>query len=137
MQTKPRLKLVPKDARADQQEADYRATAVEDEIARPQPTKRPITGYSWDKFSREWAVRLKRARADGSMWALSHTLLAMTRDRDCVVVTTAVMTTAGLSRRHKLEILGRLERLGLIAVEWRGRKAPMVTPLYPPTIARR
>jgi hypothetical protein len=138
MPRKPRLRLVPKDEPVDQEEADYLAVAVEeDAVASTEPAARPATGSPWDKFSREWAMRLKRAHADGSMWALGHTLLVMASNRDCIAVTTAVMTRAGLARHHKREILGRLERLGLITVEGRGQKTPVVTPHYPPAFAKR
>lgn len=48
-----------------------------------------------------------------------------------VKVTKKVFLDCRMDRHTKLETLRRLEQAGLISVEWRPRKSPLVTILFP------
>jgi hypothetical protein len=48
-----------------------------------------------------------------------------------IKVTNRALASYKMDRHTKLETLRRLERAGLISVEWRQRKSPLVTILFP------
>jgi hypothetical protein len=49
-----------------------------------------------------------------------------------VKVTNEFLTGLGISRSAKNDALRKLEKLGVISVEWRGRKSPVVKVKVPP-----
>jgi hypothetical protein len=125
MQTKPRLRLVSK-------------ASPDPEVATEHAARRTRRGgFPWERFGVEWSRRLRAVHANGSMWSLALLLQTMSCNSDRITITSAIMAEAGLPRQHKRRILERLEEAGLIAIEWRGRRAPIVTPFYPPEVRRR
>jgi hypothetical protein len=79
------------------------------------------------KFPKLWRVRLAETRANGCAYRVALYLL----DRACwsrqVTLSTATMRNLGVSRNGKRGALRQLRRAGLIAVEERPRKSPLVT----------
>jgi hypothetical protein len=80
-------------------------------------------------FPTTFIKRLAAAHVGEAAVLVALVLCDMARRNERFPVTGAVMCKAGQSRQHKRRVLERLERVGMIAVEWRGRKSPMVTPL--------
>jgi hypothetical protein len=78
------------------------------------------------KFPKLWRVRLAETRASGCAYRVALYLL----DRACwsrqVTLSTATMRKLGVSRNGKRGALRQLRRAGLIAVEERPRKSPLV-----------
>ena len=79
------------------------------------------------KFPRMWRTRLAETRASGCAYRVALYLL----DKSCwsrqVTVSTATMQKLGVSRNGKRRALHQLRRAGLIAVEERPSKSPIVT----------
>jgi hypothetical protein len=79
------------------------------------------------KFPKLWRVRLAETHANGCAYRVALYLL----DRACwsrqVTLSTATMRNLGVSRNGKRGALRQLRRAGLIAVEERPRKSPLVT----------
>ena len=74
-----------------------------------------------------WQTCLAEMNADGSTYRVALYLL----DKACwsqqVPLGNRVLETHGVSRRTKWRALGRLRQAGLIAVEHRPRRNPVVT----------
>jgi hypothetical protein len=87
-------------------------------------------GRQFTRFENEWAKRLIANKSTVGMWRMSLVLLRKADFADRFPVTAKTMREAGLSRWSKQDVLKRLEALGLIRVEWRGRRAPIVTAGY-------
>jgi hypothetical protein len=47
-----------------------------------------------------------------------------------VVLSNSILRTIGISRKAKLRALRQLETAGIVAVDWRGQKSPLVTVLW-------
>ena len=79
------------------------------------------------KVPRMWRARLAEIRAGGCAYRVALYLL----DKACwsrqVTVSTTTMRKLGISRNGKRSALHQLRRAGLIAVEERPRKSPVVT----------
>jgi hypothetical protein len=141
MRSKPKLRLVPENLT--QEEADYRAVAVEDDEvglqspAAPTLARRKDGGFPFYMLAKEWAKKLRAGNASGDLWSLSLVLQDRTHRHDRFAVTAKVMQEADVARQHKVNLLKRLVELDLVEVEWRGSKSPMVTPFYPPGGRRR
>jgi hypothetical protein len=79
------------------------------------------------KFPKIWQMRLAETQADGCAYRVALHLL----DKACwsrqVVLGTATMEKLGVGRKGKRGALQHLRRAGLIAVEERPRKSPIVT----------
>jgi hypothetical protein len=79
------------------------------------------------KFPEIWRVRLAETRADGCAYRVALYVL----DKACwsrqVVLSTATMQNLGVGRKGKRGALQQLRRAGLIAVEERPDKSPIVT----------
>jgi hypothetical protein len=79
------------------------------------------------KVPKLWRVRLAETRASGCAYRVALYLL----DRACwsrqVILSTATMRKLGVSRNGKRRALQQLRRSGLIAVEERPSKSPIVT----------
>ena len=79
------------------------------------------------KFPKLWRVRLAETRANGCAYRVALYLL----DRACwsrqVTLSTATMRKLGVSRYGKRSALNQLRRAGLVAVEERPSKSPIVT----------
>jgi hypothetical protein len=79
------------------------------------------------KFPKIWEMRLAETQADGCTYRVALYLL----DKACwstqVVLGTATMQKLGVGRKGKRGALQHLRRAGLIAVEERPHKSPIVT----------
>jgi hypothetical protein len=79
------------------------------------------------KFPKIWQMRLAETQADGCTYRVALYLL----DKACwsrqVVLGTATMQELGVGRKGKRGALEHLRRAGLIAVEERPHKSPIVT----------
>ena len=79
------------------------------------------------KFPKIWEMRLAETQADGCTYRVALYLL----DKACwsrqVVLGTATMQNRGVGRKGKRGALQHLRRAGLIAVEERPHKSPIVT----------
>jgi hypothetical protein len=88
------------------------------------PRRRGFIGvpYTWD-------YRLRVAQASGATYVLAHYILRRDWEGDTnpVKVTNKAMERLGLSRRSKWRALHQLEALGLIRVQKRHGKNPVVT----------
>jgi hypothetical protein len=73
-----------------------------------------------------WANELARIGASGSIHVVAHELLYQARWSKNVKLTTARLEALGVSRRSKWRALNELSRAGLIHVEERGNKNPIV-----------
>ena len=92
-----------------------------------EPTPRPSRrGRQFTKFPEIWGKRLLDACAGGAAWRLALVLLRRVDWENPVIVTNPAAATAHVDRLHKRRVLEKLQRLGLIEVEWRGRKSPRV-----------
>jgi hypothetical protein len=74
-----------------------------------------------------WATELARIGASGSTYAVALELLYEARWGKYVKLTTARMEKRGVSRHSKWRALNALSRTGLVHVEERKNKNPIVT----------
>ena len=79
------------------------------------------------KFPRMWQARLAETRAEGSTYRVALYLLDQASFSRKVTLSTARMRKIGVSRNGKRGALQKLRRAGLIEVEERQRKSPIVT----------
>jgi hypothetical protein len=127
---KPKLRLV-EDM---DEEAELASMRIDGGISPIPPLEEAVAsktrGRQFTRLENEWAKRLFADKSAGGLWRLAVVLLRKADFADRFPVTTKTMREAGLSRRSKPPLLKRLEALGLIMIEWRGRRAPIVTALY-------
>jgi hypothetical protein len=87
------------------------------------------------KFPKMWQEQLARIRAEGSTYRVALYLLDQagfnptTRE---VPLSTARMRKLSVSRNGKRNAIKQLRRAGLVAVEERPRKSPIVTVRFAP-----
>jgi hypothetical protein len=74
-----------------------------------------------------WATELARIGASGHTYAVALELLYQARWTKNVKLTTARLKALGVSRRSKWRALDEFSRVGLVHVEERGNKNPIVT----------
>jgi hypothetical protein len=79
------------------------------------------------KFPKMWRLRLAETRANGCAYRLALYLLDQAYWSRQVPLSTARMRKFGVGRDGKRTGLRQLRRAGLIAVEERPRKSPIVT----------
>jgi hypothetical protein len=79
------------------------------------------------KFPRMWQVRLSEIRADGCAYRVALHLLDKASWGKQVALGNGVMKKLGVSRNGKRSALQQLRGAGLIAIEERPRKSPIVT----------
>ena len=79
------------------------------------------------KFPRMWQVCLAEMRANGCTYRVALYLLDRASFSQRVVLSSATMQRHGVSRNGKRRALQQLRRKGLIAVEERPSKSPVVT----------
>jgi hypothetical protein len=86
------------------------------------------TGVSkFTKFPKMWREQLMRVRATGCTYRVALYLLDRTNFSKQVILSTTAMRRLGVSRNGKRGALNQLRRAGLIAVEERADKNPIVT----------
>jgi hypothetical protein len=81
------------------------------------------------KVPLEWVDRLTSARASGNTCILAIHLLheKFKNRRSDVKLANGALALDGISRNRKWVVLGILEKLGLVTVERRPKKSPIVT----------
>jgi len=79
------------------------------------------------KFPKMWRLRLAETRANGCAYRLALYLLDQASFSRQVTLSTARMRKLGVGRDGKRIGLRQLRKAGLIAVEERPRKSPIVT----------
>jgi hypothetical protein len=82
--------------------------------------------YKFVKFPRMWQVCLKEQRANGATYRLALYLLDRANFSETVPLRNGTLKKHGISRRSKWRALEQLRRPGLIAVEDRRGKVPLV-----------
>jgi hypothetical protein len=82
--------------------------------------------YGFTKFPNTWRFSLARVRADGCAYRVAFYLLDQGRWRERVTLSTAALQKLGVSRKGKRSALQQLRKAGLIEVEERPRKSPIV-----------
>jgi hypothetical protein len=94
----------------------------------PEPVEHNAKRCKFTRLDTPWRDRLF-AELDGWL-RLAVVLLEEADFHRRIEVGTPIMAAAGLPRQRKRECLERLERLGLIAIEWQGQGMPIITPLH-------
>ena len=79
------------------------------------------------KVPKMWQVRLAETRAEGSTYRVALFLLDQASFSPQVTLSTARMRKLGVSRNGKRGALQQLRQAGLIAVEERANKNPIIT----------
>ena len=109
--------------------AEKLAETAAKEAAKPQPKQRHKGTFVL--VPRGWAQKLAASKATGNTWALVMAILYRNNlDKfrgTAFPIAAAVMREATISKQRKRSALDQLEALGLIEVQWRGNKAPLVT----------
>jgi hypothetical protein len=86
-----------------------------------------VKTYRFTKFPKIWADCLAAVHADGCAYRVALYLLNQARWSRCVTLSTAAMQKLGVSRNGKRSALKQLREAGVIAVEDRPHKSPIVT----------
>jgi hypothetical protein len=98
------------------------------QTVRPQ---RPRKGH-FVMLPLEWMYRLDSAHCVATSKVAHHLLHQSFKDRrQTFRLASGVLALKGISRELKRRALEELEALGLVSVERRSRKSPVVTLLYP------
>jgi hypothetical protein len=79
------------------------------------------------KFPKMWSQKLAGIRANGCTYRVALYLLNRASFSKQVILSTSAMQRLGVSRNGKRGALDQLRRVGLIAVEERPDKNPIVT----------
>jgi hypothetical protein len=76
-----------------------------------------------------WANALAASDASGKVWTVAcHILYETWRAKgQPIKVPNGMLARCGVSRQAKYRALQKLEQLGLVSVEWRDSKSPIVT----------
>jgi hypothetical protein len=82
--------------------------------------------YKFVKFPKMWQVCLEEKRADGSTYRVALYLLDKASFSELVPLGNRVLKKHGVSRASKWRALGHLRSAGLIAVEERRGRPPLV-----------
>jgi hypothetical protein len=93
----------------------------------PVPTKVKQL-YQFVKFPRVWADRLRTARYPSTYRVALHLLFRHWKsDGRPIQLSNVALAQAGVSRDQKWRALNELECLGLIRIERRRRRSPLIT----------
>jgi hypothetical protein len=79
------------------------------------------------KVPKMWQMRLAETRAEGSTYRVALFLLDQASFSRKVTLSSARLRKLGVSRNGKRSALQKLRHAGLIAVEERPRKSPIIT----------
>jgi hypothetical protein len=82
--------------------------------------------YGFTKFPNTWRISLAKVRANGCAYRVAFHLLDRGRWSERVTLSTSALRKLGVSRDGKRSALEQLRRAGLIEVEERPRKSPIV-----------
>jgi hypothetical protein len=82
--------------------------------------------YGFTKFPNIWRISLAKVRANGCAYRVAFYLLDQGRWRERVTLSTAALLKLGVNRDGKRSALRQLRKAGLIEVEERPRKSPIV-----------
>jgi hypothetical protein len=95
--------------------------------AAPQRDAKRLVGFI--RMPWGWADALASNDVGGKVWAVAcHILYETWRAKgQPIKVPNGMLERFGVSRDAKIRALHKLEQLGLVSVEWRPRKSPIVT----------
>jgi len=82
--------------------------------------------YGFTKFPNTWRISMAKVRADGCAYRVAFYLLDQGRWRERVTLSTAALRKLGVNRDGKRSALQQLRKAGLVEVEERPRKSPIV-----------
>jgi hypothetical protein len=82
--------------------------------------------YGFTKFPNTWRISLARGRANGCAYRVAFYLLDQGRWRERFTLSTAALQKLGVGRKGKRAALEQLRRAGLIEVEERPSKSPII-----------
>jgi hypothetical protein len=82
--------------------------------------------YGFTKFPNTWRISLAEVRANGCAYRVALYLLDQGRWRERVTLSTAALRKLGVNRDGKRSALQQLRKAGLVQVEERPRKSPIV-----------
>jgi hypothetical protein len=85
-----------------------------------------MSTYGFTKFPNTWRISLAKVRANGCAYRVAFYLLDQRRWREHVTLSTVALNKLGVSRKGKRTALQQLRKAGLIEVEERLRKSPIV-----------
>jgi hypothetical protein len=95
--------------------------------AKPRREAKRLVGFI--RMPWGWANALASNDAGGKVWAVACHILYETwrANGQPIKVPNGMLAHSGVSADAKVKALRKLERLGLVSVEWRVRKSPIVT----------
>jgi hypothetical protein len=94
---------------------------------KPKREAKRLVGFV--KFPWAWANALASNGVGGKVWAVaSHILYETWRaNGQPIKLPNGMLSRSGVSRDAKIRALRKLEHLGLVSVEWRPSRSPIVT----------
>ena len=97
------------------------------QATKPKREAKRLAGFV--KIPWSWGNALAANDVGGKAWAVAcHILYETWRAKgQPIKVPNGMLERSGVSPDAKVRALRKLEQLGLISVEWRGRKSPIVT----------
>jgi hypothetical protein len=95
--------------------------------ARPKREAKRLVGFV--RMPWAWAHALASSGAGGKVWVVAcHVLYETWRAKGRpITVPNGMLERCGVSRDAKTRTLRKLEQLGLVSVEWRANKSPIVS----------
>ena len=112
---------------------DRRGRIIEVETLNPAPPARKRPKKRFTQIPGVWEELLGKKHASGSTYAVAIVLLyeawrlANRGYKPIVKLTDVMLKRVHVRRRGKRNALRKLEQLGLVAVEWRANRNPLVT----------
>jgi hypothetical protein len=96
---------------------------------KPQREAERLAGFVRTPWA--WVNALASSGAGGKVWVVaSHILYEVWRAKGRpIAVPNGMLERCGVSRQAKYRALQKLEQLGLVSIEWRDNKSPVVTVL--------
>jgi hypothetical protein len=116
---------------------DFNISEIQIEVAsieaeRLASKRRPRRQDQFVMVPLEWVNRLTGARYTATATLALHLLHRAFKERQQTIkLANRLLTSLGISRWQKWRALTELETMGLISVEHRARKSPIITLLYP------
>jgi hypothetical protein len=94
---------------------------------KPRREAKRLVGFV--KIPWSWANALASDDVGGKVWAVAcHILYETWREKGRPIkVPNGMLARCGVSRSAKVRALRKLEELGLVSIEWRPHKSPIVT----------
>jgi hypothetical protein len=111
---------------------DFRLEAAPPIAEQPGSERRPRRQDLFVMVPLEWMHRLAGAHTAATCTVALHLLFRAFQERQQTIkLANRLLASLGVSRWQKWRALAELEAMGLISVEHRERKSPIITLLYP------